>query len=35
MNRFNWLIKRELWENRSIWLGMPIAAACARALTAG
>ncbi len=26
MNRFNWLIKRELWENRSIWLGMPIAA---------
>jgi len=26
MNRFSWLVRRELWENRSIWLGMPIAA---------
>lgn len=27
MNRFGWLLRRELWENRSIWMGPLIAVA--------
>ncbi len=28
MNRFNWLIRREIWENKAIWVAPAIVIAC-------